>query len=576
MARLFSTPHPWYRASLPSGIRKDVAIKTGLGIVGVIVAIQLLYPYERGLPLAKVAGTPVHMATHEKMAEIIAEKFAATRVRLTLDSSTSLEFELKSAGAEPNTEFMIARVSDYPLWQRIIPGSILVPSREVSVADVYYTNAPFKEFIEARSKELTFAPQNARLAIKEGQLVATEAIEGSEVDSAALLDELSKASLKLGELTSVAVPAKRTDAQTYSKDLEATRQSAEATLAHTLTIAVEGRRFSPDTAEIASWILLAQDDKGAITLAVDKEKVRSYLRLLNEEVGVKPGQTDITIVDGREVGRSTGTVGRELAVDSLADQIATRLLVPPAAITVTGEFKEVLPSVIFNSKYTATQEGLQAYVNDQARTRDVRISIQQLNGAGWQASARQTESTVSGSTYKLYVALVLFDKIDRGEVHWDDPMLDTTVAGCFERMTVASTNPCAEAWLAQWGRQYVNDFIYARGFSAGTTFTSTIANHTTAADLTKFMIGLNDGTLISGANRDKLLSSLGRHPYRYGIPTGSKGAVHDKVGFVWDYVNDTAIVTHPRGTYIMTIMTKGQSYATIAAITREVERIMYP
>ena len=50
----------------------------------------------------------------------------------------------------------------------------------------------------------------------------------------------------------------------------------------------------------------------------------------------------------------------------------------------------------------------------------------------------------------------------------------------------------------------------------------------------------------------------------------------DKVGFIWDYVNDTAIVHHPRGTYVMTIMTKGQSYGAIAAMTREIERIMYP
>jgi len=52
--------------------------------------------------------------------------------------------------------------------------------------------------------------------------------------------------------------------------------------------------------------------------------------------------------------------------------------------------------------------------------------------------------------------------------------------------------------------------------------------------------------------------------------------VHDKVGFLWDYVHDTAIVNHPKGNYVMTIMTKGQSYAAIAAVTREVERIMYP
>lgn len=566
----------WYQRFLPSGIKKDVAIKSGLIVLGVVIAVQLLYPYDRGLPLAKVGGEPVRMAPHDKMAQIITEKFAATKVKLAIDSITAVEFELKQAGAEPNTEAMIATLSDYPLWQRLVPGSILLRPSQVSAADVYYTNAPFKEFMEAKSKELTFPPQNARLAIKDGRLVAAEALEGSEVDAAVLLDTLSRAPLQLGKITEVMVPSKRTPALTYSKDLASVRHAAEAALAHTVTITVSERQFSPEKAEIATWILLTQDEKGAITLSIDKEKMKLYLAQLNQQVGIEPGQTDITLVDGREVGRSTGSVGRAFEVNSLADQIAAALLVPPENIVVAGQMQEVLPSVIYNSKYTATQAGLQAYVTDLARTKNIRISIQQLDGGKWYAGARENESTVSGSTYKLYVALILFDKIDKGEVRWDDPMLDTTVAGCFERMTVASTNPCAESWLEQWGRNYVNDFIYARGFSTGTTFTSTIATHTTASDLTKFMIGLNDGTLVSGANRNRLLDSLGRHPYRYGIPTGSKGKVYDKVGFIWDYINDTAIVNHPRGNYIMSIMTKGYSYATIASVTREVERIMYP
>ena len=175
--------------------------------------------------------------------------------------------------------------------------------------------------------------------------------------------------------------------------------------------------------------------------------------------------------------------------------------------------------------------------------------------------------------------MVLFDRINKGQIHWTDPMLDTNVAECFDRMTVASTNPCAESWIAQFGRQYINDFIHTRGFSSGTSFTTGSANQTTAADLNKYMIGLDNGTLVSGANRQKLEYNLSRHPYKYGIGTGSSvpaNQIYDKVGFLWDYIHDTGIVPHPRGKYILTIMTKGQSYAAIANVTREIERIMYP
>ena len=73
-----------------------------------------------------------------------------------------------------------------------------------------------------------------------------------------------------------------------------------------------------------------------------------------------------------------------------------------------------------------------------------------------------------------------------------------------------------------------------------------------------------------------LLEKMGRQLYPYGIPAGSKGKVYDKVGFLWSYIHDTGIVYHPKGTYVLTVMTSGYSYAKIAEITRQVEAIMYP
>ncbi len=556
--------------------RRQILFYGVLPLLGIILLLQLLYPTDRGLPFASIAGESMFWVEHDKMAQAIAKQFDQIKLKITIGNDKSVEFLAKSAGAEPNTEVMINKLREYPLLQRLIPGSILWQAGELKEADIYYSGMPFQKFLEGKSKELSFPPQNARLTIEDGRLKATEAIKGSTVSTNELLATISRAKVQLGKTTVIEAPSKRQAAARTSKDLAKVRGQAEAALAHTVAIKVENSSFSPDAKEIASWIVLATGENGDVTLSIDKEKVKAYLYDVNNKVGTPAGQTNITIVDGREVGRVTGSVGRAIDVTALADQIASSLLLPPTEVAVAAQFIEVQPSIIFNSKYTATQAGLQAYLNDTARSRNMRISVQQLDGERWTAGARDYESIPSGSTYKLFVALVLFDKVDKGEIHWDDPMLDTTVAGCFDRMTVASTNPCAESWIAQFGRQYINDFIYARGFSSGTSFTTGSANQTTAADLTKYMIGLNDGTLVSGANRERLLNNLGRHPYRYGIPTGSRGQVNDKVGFLWDYIHDTAIVRHPRGTYILTIMTKGQSYGAIASVTREIERIMYP
>jgi beta-lactamase class A len=549
----------------------------GGAVVVVIVAAQLLYPAGKGLPLASVAGKPMTLASSDDMAKVLADAFDASKVKLAVGNDKTVEYSLKSIGAELNTEQMIAKLSDYPLWQRFIPGSILWQQSQVSTASVYYSGDQLTKFTKTVSGELSFASMNARLAIKDGNLVATDETAGSEVNSDELMTAISSATMSLGGTTTINVPAKRVPANLGSKDLEKVKNQAEQALAHTMVISAVGQQFYPTKSEIASWILLSTDKDGKVSLSIDRDKVKAYIAEVNKKVGTAAGQINITIVNGIETGRTSAATGRAIDSDNLAGQISEALLkAEPKDITLTANMVSIQPSVIYNSKYTSTQAGLQAYADDVARDRNMHISIRQLTGEKWAVDARATESIPSASTYKLFIALILFDRIDSGEIHWDDPMLDTTVAGCFERMTVASTNPCAEKWIAMFGRDYINNYIYAKGFSTGTSFTTGGANQTTAADLTKYMIGLHTGTLLNGANRARLLDSLGRHPYRYGIPTGSKGVVHDKVGFLWDYVHDAGIVEHPRGTYVMTVMTKGQSYAAIATVTREVERIMYP
>jgi len=565
-----------YSTYMPNKKYHRVLVWATILTMFVIISGQLLYPPDRGLPLASVPGQSLALATHETMAKAVTERFDVSKLKLTLGTDKTIEYPLKLAGAEPNTEEMIRSLSDYPLWQRFIPGSILWQSAQVTEADVYYAGETFKQFIDARVREFSFPARNARLSIEKGKLEASEALAGSVVSAEDLLGAISRTQINLGKVTSVEVPSKRIAPARTSKDLIKVRKEAEAALAHTVTISAGSEAFVPKDEERASWIVLSTGEKGEVTLTVDKEKIKAYLNELNNKVGIPAGLTNISIVDGREVGRTIGTNGQAIDVETMSTQLAVALLVPPPQVKLEAKFIQTQPGIIFNNKYTTTQAGLQAYVDDMASSKNMHFSIQQLDGGRWSASSRADESIPSASTYKLYVALVLFDRIDKGEIHWDDPMLDTTVAGCFERMTVASTNPCAEKWIAMFGRDYINNFIYERGFSHGTSFTTGSANQTTAADLTKYMTGLNDGTLVKGANRDRLLDSLGRHPYRYGIPTGSAGVVHDKVGFLWDYVHDSAIVQHPRGTYIMTVMSKGQSYAAIASVTREIERIMYP
>lgn len=541
-----------------------------------IIALQLLYPPDRALPLTRVASQNVGWQTHEEVASMIAESFQSTRVKLIVDNAIQNEVSLASAGAEPNTEAMVQRVMVYPFWQRFVPFSIFLHADAVQAVDAYYTVSVLQSTSEEQAKALSFEPMNARLAIDNGELVATAERRGSAVTAAAVYEAIIRASPRLGATTDVFVAAKRATPAETSSSLEEVRVAAESALARRVAIKADNHTFIPDNETVASWLQIGTGENGQSILQIAEDSIFSYFDTIDKEAGIPAGQTNINLTNGREISREPGENGWAVDRELLKSEITSWLIDGWGQGDFVAIFKEVTPSIIYDNKYTATEEGLRTYVADAAARMNVRIAIQQLDGGKWTASARADESTPSASTYKLFVSKWLFDQMDKGLVRWDDPMLGTTVSTCFDRMTIASTNPCAESWLAQAGRTNFNQYIYGLGFSQGTSFTNPIATHTTANDLQKMMLGINDGTIINGAHKDRLLRSLGTHPYRYGIPTGSSGQVWDKVGFLWDYVHDTAIVKHPKGTYVMTIMTKGQSYATIANLTREIERIMYP
>ncbi len=566
-----------YQRVMPNKRHHRVLVWASFLSVVSIICVQLLYPTNTTLPFARVGSRLVGMQQTDTLMTNLATSFQQSEQIVAVSPSRYIRVATAKTGAEIQVESIARRLSEYPLWMRYIPFSLVVYQPHEKTIAVEYTPKIVNEFAEQAARLLTTEPRNAQLALRDGKLVATADTDGFTVDAGVVKNALIAAPVRLDHTTYVFVEPKKTKAHTTTHDLSAVQSAAETALARQVVIRVGDQSFSPSREAIAQWLSIDRSDDGTLALSVNRSHVSEYLDSITASVAIKPGTTNVTIVNGNETARSEGTVGKRIPVEQLTESIASQILsTTESQIILTTELVDVPPIITYNNSYTASQEGLQSYVTEAARTKNANIVVQQLDGPGWRAAADENLSTVSASTYKLYVSLYLFDQMDKGRIHWDDAMLDTTVSGCFDRMTIASTNPCAEGWLQTWGRSTVNDFVYNRGFSRGTTFTDPTATHTTATDLAKFMVGLEDGSLIQGAKRDRLLHSLRVHPYRSGVPTGSAGEVWDKVGFLWDYVHDAAIVHHPKGRYVIVVMTKGRSYATIAGITRDVERILYP
>ncbi|PID31540.1 hypothetical protein CR983_00450 [Candidatus Saccharibacteria bacterium] len=541
-----------------------------------VIAAQLLYPPDRALPRAELAGDSVGWQQYDTLAARFNTLFQQSSLRLKSDEQHAVELKLRQLGAELQTDVATQQLIEYPWWQRLIPFSIFWHAPRVEVLPIRYTSSILDEKLASLADKLSFEKTNAQLAIRDGKLVAEHEAPGSVVEATTLRKTIVESEYRVG-LTTLAVTSKAVAPDTTSADLAEVRAQAETALSRPVRIVVGDTTHTPPTQERATWLqLIAKDGTNIPTIDLNKKSIREYLATLNKTVAVAAGTTHIRLVNGVEAERKEGAPGKTLDIDAMTGELEKWLLRGEGNGSIQGRLIPTKPKIVFNSRYTSDQAGLQAYVNDTAANHNASIVVKQLAGPGWSADANGGRSTVSASTYKLYVALVLFDKLQKGETSWNAPMLGTTVSGCFDRMTIASTNPCAENWINQWGRSYINSYIYDKGFSRGTTFINPIAVHTTARDLARYMEGLEKGTLVSGAYRDRLLHSLASHRYRWGVPTGSTAAVYDKVGFLWDYTHDAAIVRHPRGTYIIVVMTKGRSYATIAMITREVEKLLYP
>ena len=190
----------------------------------------------------------------------------------------------------------------------------------------------------------------------------------------------------------------------------------------------------------------------------------------------------------------------------------------------------------------------------------------ELDGKKRRADYRGNEQFVTASTYKLFVAYSLLKQIDGGKRDWESN------ANCFNKMISYSDNACAESFLNSLGLRNVTSDIQAIGLK-NSNFIKTGGPFTTANDLTLLLGMIATGQNFSSANQQRLVSAMTANVYRKGIPAGVNGTVADKVGFMDELLHDAAIVYSPSGTYVLAIMTNGSSWATIADLAKQIDKL---
>lgn len=548
----------------------------GGGLIFVVLAIQIFYPGNLLLPFSVIDGKSVGMqdrsvvigeldTSYKKQA--IALYFGSSKkpYRTTQPSSIGL-----TVANTPRVEAL-----DYPVWLRFVPTSLLWAHsvRTVQVPTYIHDDKKLQNYM---TKELgqscDVVPINASLVVKDATIVTTSSEKGGTCKLEDVRSKLKKVSPILNQQTRVTIPMNERSPQITDDQAKKLQAQVTKRLQNGTQIKAGGETVTIPRDQLVSWLEFDNPDSG-ILVKVNLEKSSKYIsEQLAPKVTKAAGVSKVTTQDFTEIARVNGapgqTINPEETVTLLGNYLTAGGEMPIVAV------KTVAPRVEYVRSYSPTDTGLSALLKQYAESHPgtYGISLIELSGQKRRAVFQDTKQFRTASTYKLFVAYGTLKRVEAGTWRWSDQIQGgRSLEKCFDDMIVKSDNPCGEALLAKIGYRQMTVELKAAGLT-GTSFLGS-EPLTTAGDLSTFNASLESGQLVSSDSRNRLLGAMKRNIYRQGIPTGAGGTVANKVGFLDAYLHDAAIIYTTNGPVVLSVMTSGSSWATIADLTRQIESL---
>ncbi len=537
------------------------------GIVLLIILLQFLYPSDRALPFSKLGGEGVGLSTHQAIAKKLQSDYGKVTITTTIREKTS-KTPIAESGLVTDNKAILAGLSDYPWYQRIVPFSSLVRGALINQPVTITTDGPkFSVYATQRLAECKVEPKNAGVIVSNGEVVLDKAVDGQkctvdDLKNQLVWDPLTKSG-KTIKVDTIAVKPARSD-----RDVEPLLKKAKAVAEYKITLVVAaGKTYEIDKPTLASWLAFPEDpETKQPTIGLNDEAVKAYLTSIQKDVYVAPGVTLITTKDSLETNRVVGSSGR--GIDQVKTVEAIRSQVLQGDGTVTATLTTLPPTLKYDRSYSKTPEGLQALVNDIVKDKgDFAISVRKLGDTGVHANGDKTYHPAS--TYKLFVAYSVLKRVDANQMSLGQTTSGgQTLAQCLDNMIVNSDNACAEWFGVAIGWNTLTNEARALGASKTVLSRPFVS---TPNDQALLLQKLESNQLaLSEPSRDRLLSAMKRQVFRKGIPAGVSVPVADKVGFLEGYLHDSAIVYAPSGVYILVIYSNGSSWSAIADAAKQI------
>jgi beta-lactamase class A len=543
-------------------------------IIGLFIAFQMTLPWD-SLPLyTTIDGVAVGSQPAVATTNLLDKKYKELPISVYFGNSNKAYRQPHPAdiGLTISSQSQV-EAKMYSFWLRLIPTSLWwAHAVTPSVAPTYkHDSSKASVYVQKElGKSCDVTPINAGLEYKDKKLQVIPAIDGGTCKLPDVVKSLNAVTPSINShklrIAMDQRPAKIHDGVANDLALQLTNRSKDLTIkAGNSDVAVPADTF-------LSWLDFAAPDTGLVVTVNTDRSADFFAKQLLPKVSVTPGISRVSTTDFTETSRVDGAPGQTL--DNAATVTLLNEWLGDSGVTLAAKVKSVPPTTVFNRSYTPTDTGMTALITQfaQAHAGDFGVSYAELGGTGRHAGYQDKKIFRTASTYKLFVAYSTLKRIEAGSFHWSDQIQGgRDLTKCFDDMIVKSDNACAEALLNKIGFRPLTTEINAIGLPQSSFLTTNI--QTTAADLTTFVGSLQSGQLLSAGSTNTLISAMKRNIYRQGIPAGASGQVADKVGFLDDYLNDAAIVYSPKGVYVLSIMTKGSSWGTIAELTRKIEAL---
>ena len=546
------------------------------GLAGVFLLMQLAYPTHLMVPFQTVDGRSVGQKDRAVVKRELAADYKKHPVAIYF-GNTSRPYRTPQAQQIGVTVDNNARLDamDYPFWLRLVPTSLLwAHTVRPDKTPVYrYDQTVLDDYMKKElGQSCDVAPSNASLKVEKTKLGIVTAEAGGTCRLDDVRHQLERVTPKLDATTQVKVAVKERPPVITTDAAKQLRTDLEGRIKDGVAVTAGSETVTIPRDQLVTW--LDFDSSGeAIVVKVNAERSAKYVaEHLAPKVARAAGVSKVSTMDFVETSRVNGPAGQAINTEQTLASLGAFLTRGDEPVQVA--VRPVAPRVEYTRSYSPTDTGLSALLQQYAESHpgSFGISLIELSGQRRHASFNDTKQFRTASTYKLFVAYGTLKRVEAGTWRWSDQIQGgRTLEKCFDDMIVKSDNPCGEVLLQKIGFRALTDELKAAGLKNSSFLGKEPV--TTAGDLSIFNAALESGQLVSPASRDRLIGAMKRNIFRQGVPAGANGTVANKVGFLEAYLHDAAIIYGPNGPVVLSVMTSGSSWATIADLTKQIEAL---